>query len=215
MKRIAVLCSNPDHPVMPFLRDWSSRQAAIAEVTICHDLAQVRSGDFLFLISCTQLVPPSVRQRFDHALVIHSSDLPRGRGWSPQAWAVSEGANQLTVSLIEADDPFDTGLIWHKATVILDGSELFTEWHEKLYRCWMDLMDWALVNAAIVRPSAQEGEPTYLERRRPSDSQIDPDLTIAEQFDKLRTADPDRFPAFFDLRGHRYAIRLEKIEKDS
>ena len=65
MKRIAVLCSNPDHPVMPFLRDWSSRQAAIAEVTICHDLAQVRSGDFLFLISCTQIVPPSVRQRFD------------------------------------------------------------------------------------------------------------------------------------------------------
>jgi methionyl-tRNA formyltransferase len=26
----------------------------------------------------------------------------------------------------------------------------------------------------------------------------------------LRVADPQRFPAFFDLRGHRYLVRIEK-----
>ena len=34
--------------------------------------------------------------------------------------------------------------------------------------------------------------------------------SIAEQFDLLRVADPQRFPAFFDLRGHRYLVRIEK-----
>ena len=215
MIQITILCSDPEHPVMPFLRDWSARHDGEADIAICQDLAEVQAGNFLFLISCTQLVPPAVRERFDHSLVIHSSDLPLGRGWSPQAWAVLQGADRLTVSLIEADDPVDSGRIWHKAEVVLDGSELFGELHDKLYRCWMLLMDWALAHAATVSPRQQVGEPTYLERRRPEDSWIDPFLPIAEQFDQLRIADPDRFPAFFDLRGHRYALRLEKIGKDS
>lgn len=215
MTRVTVLCSDPEHPVMPYLRDWAAGQVPAAEVAICHNLADVGTGNFLLLISCTQLVPPAVRDRFDHSLVVHSSDLPRGRGWSPQAWAVLQGADRLTVSLIEADDPVDSGRIWHKSHILLDGSELFDELHDKLYRCWMSLMDWALAHSESVVPESQTGEPTYLNRRRPTDSRIDPDRTIADQFDQLRIADPDRFPAFFDLRGHRYAIRLEKLGGDA
>ena len=45
---------------------------------------------------------------------------------------------------------------------------------------------------------------------RRQDSRLDPHRPIADQFDLLRVADPDRFPAFFDLRGHRYLVRIEK-----
>jgi len=55
-----------------------------------------------------------------------------------------------------------------------------------------------------------ERPPSYYRRRTPDDSRLDPSRSIAEQFDLLRVADPQRFPAFFDLRGHRYVVRIEK-----
>ena len=55
---------------------------------------------------------------------------------------------------------------------------------------------------------AQEGEPSYYARRRPADSRLDPDKTLREQFNLLRVADPDRYPAFFELAGRRYEVRI-------
>jgi methionyl-tRNA formyltransferase len=47
--------------------------------------------------------------------------------------------------------------------------------------------------------------------RTPKDSCIDPHRTIAEQFDLIRVCDPIRFPAFFEYRGQKYALKLEKL----
>jgi methionyl-tRNA formyltransferase len=54
------------------------------------------------------------------------------------------------------------------------------------------------------------GEPSYYPRRTPVESQVQPDQTIAELFDLLRVADPRRFPVFFDHRGSRYVLKLER-----
>ena len=36
--------------------------------------------------------------------------------------------------------------------------------------------------------------------------------TLAEQFNLLRTVDNTRYPAFFDLQGHRYRLHIEKVD---
>ena len=56
------------------------------------------------------------------------------------------------------------------------------------------------------------GRRAIIDVARRRDSRLDPSRSIAEQFDLLRVADPQRFPAFFDLRGHRYLVRLKKLE---
>jgi methionyl-tRNA formyltransferase len=33
---------------------------------------------------------------------------------------------------------------------------------------------------------------------------------LAEQFDLLRVVDSERFPAFFEYRGRRYKLKIEK-----
>lgn len=214
MTNVTILCNNPSHPVIPFLKKWAATHEGSSDVALIHDVAEVASGDFLFLISCSQIVKPVVRERFKHVLVVHASDLPEGRGWSPQAWSVLRGDDHLTVSLLEAADPFDTGRIWHKARVDIEASDLFGDIHDRLFQCTTELMDWALANAAQVEPREQEGDPTYWPKREPADSRLDPDKSISEQFDLIRIADPDRFPAFFDLRGQRYLVRLEKASSD-
>ena len=53
----------------------------------------------------------------------------------------------------------------------------------------------------------------YFKKRTPKDSEINPFETISSQFNLLRVCDPNRFPAYFDLNGQRYAIKLEKVDE--
>lgn len=211
MPRVDILCSDPAHPVNAWLGRWLEANRARADIAILRDRADLRGGDFLFLISCHQIIGAKARARYRHTLVIHGSDLPKGRGWSPMAWEVLEGAAHITVSLLSAEDGFDSGDIWQKRRFDLDGTELLADLNAKLFDTELALMDWALDHCDGAAPQPQEGEPTVWPKRTPVDSEIDPARPLTESFDTIRIADPDRFPAFFTLRGTKYSIRLEKM----
>lgn len=210
--KISLLTSNPQHPVMASLRAWSNAMAAKGHaVHLCHDRAELSAGDVLFLVSCSQIVRPSDREKYRAVLVLHASDLPRGRGWSPYIWAIAGGATEFAVSLIEASEPVDSGRIWLKTKCRLEGHELLPEIHERLFAAELELMTQAVERFETLEPQPQQGEPgAYLRRRTPEDSRLDPERTIAEQFDLLRVVDSQRFPAFFEYRGHRYRLTIEK-----
>ena len=211
MLRVTVLCSDPDHPVNAWLERWLERNRHRAEIAIVRDRADCTGGDFLFLISCHQIIGADVRARYGHTLVIHASDLPKGRGWSPMAWEVLNGADSVTVSLLNAEDGVDSGDIWQKRRFALEGTELLDELNAKLFETELDLMDWALDHCHDTAPEPQRGEPSVWPRRGPADSEIDPTRPLTESFDTIRIADPDRFPAFFTHRGTTYTIRMEKL----
>jgi methionyl-tRNA formyltransferase len=210
---ITVLCSDKNHPVFPVLTEWTARIAARHQVRLVSVPEDVGRGDILFLVSVTRLIPVEVRARFRATLVMHASDLPQGRGWSPHIWQVVEGKSAITVSVLSAEDPVDSGAIWAQRTFDLGGHELAAEINEALFQTEMTLMEHVINNFSSIRPRDQPAAgATYYRRRTPDDSRLDPSKTIAEQFDLLRVADPTRYPAFMDFRGHRYRIIIEKME---
>ncbi len=95
--------------------------------------------------------------------------------------------------------------------IVLEGHELHDEIHARLFDAELRLMTWAVANCRTAQPRAQSGAPTLYRRRTPADSKIDPAQSIASAFNLLRIADPDRYPAFFEIAGHRYKIRIEKM----
>lgn len=209
--KVSVLCSSTAHPVYPHLEQWAKRARADHDVELVQHKAELTGGDILFLISCHEIVLAADREKYRASLVIHASDLPEGRGWSPHIWQILEGKNRIIVSLIEAQDPVDTGAIWAQRPLVLDGHELSDEINDRLFAIEIELMDHALAIAGSAKPAPQDSRPpSHYRRRTPEDSRLDPSRPIAEQFDLLRVADPQRFPAFFDLRGHRYVVRIEK-----
>lgn len=205
--RIDVLCSDPRHPILPALAQWCDAHAA----TLHNDMGTLAGGDFLFLISCQQLIPPALRSRYRYTLVLHASDLPAGRGMSPHVWQVLEGAGRITVTLLDAADPVDSGAIWHQQAFTLEGHELCDEINARLFAAEFELMTWALAHCDTCTAQPQVGEASHYRRRRPEDSRLDPQRSLAEQFNLLRVADPQRYPAFFELHGHRYEIVLRKV----
>lgn len=56
----------------------------------------------------------------------------------------------------------------------------------------------------------QQWEATCYARHRPEDSRFDPDRILREQFNLLRVVDNERYPAFFELDGEHYILKIEK-----
>lgn len=184
-------------------------------ISLSFDKKDITNGDILFLVSCGQMISNTERQKFRTVLVLHASNLPKGRGWSPHIWSIINGANQITVCLLEANDPVDSGAIWVKTEFTLEGHELLPEINEKLFAAELLLMTQAVEKFEAITPMPQYGEPgPYMQKRTPLDSQLDPDKTLAEQFDLLRVVDNEKYPAFIVHRGMRYLIKITKVKND-
>lgn len=212
--KIDLLCSSPDHPVIPWLEAWRGQQASSDTVVLLHEADQLAGGDVLFLISCTEIIAPERRNLYRHVVVLHASDLPKGRGWSPHVWAIIEGARAITVSAIDAAGKVDCGDVWAKRNFDVAPHALYDEINVALFDTELKLMDDVVgMVRRGERPVPQPAiEPTYHRRRTPADSEIDPDSSIAQQFDRMRVCDPERYPAFFHMHGHVYEIRLRKVK---
>lgn len=215
MTKITLLCTDPNHPIYPLLQQWKSINDTLYTITLLNKVNEiVDGGDILFLVSCSEIVKEKTTSLFSHVLVLHASDLPVGRGWSPHIWDVLAGKSSLTLSLLEAKEPVDTGDIWKKEVIQLNGHELFDEINELLFKAELYLIEWACQNYHDCKALPQGViNNNYLRKRTPDDSELDITKTLDSQFNLLRVCDPSRFPAFFYKDGQKYTIRIEKDEK--
>lgn len=212
--RITFLCSDPNHPVNPYLRNWIHLNKDDHEICFARKKDDLTSGDFLFLISCSEIIGKSERLKFGSTLVLHASDLPLGRGWSPHIWQILNGADKIVLSLLEANDAVDSGDIWQKKVLEIPAHFLWDEINHLLFSAEIELIDFAIKNYEEITPIKQNQsiEPTYYPRRTPEHSRLDPDLSIACQFNLIRVCDPVRFPAYFVINDRKYRLLLEKME---
>lgn len=214
--KITILCSDDNHPVNSYLKRWVEKHKAVHEIELARSRSELTDGDFLFLVSCSEIIKHEHRAGYRHILVLHASDLPQGRGWSPHIWELVHGAKEITLSLLEAEDQVDTGRVWCKKTIPIEKTALWYEVNHSLFEAEIELMTEAIeqINQIDPQPQSDSVEPSYYRRRGPEDSEIDPGRAISEQFDLLRMCDPDRYPAWFELYGQKYKIVLEKLNNE-
>lgn len=211
--KIVILNTDTNHPINPYLSELKANLEHNHSISIIRSPKQVTNGDLLFLVSCNELVDRAVTGRFKHAMVLHASDLPKGRGWSPHIWELLNGAEHITLSLLDAAAAIDCGDIYNKVTIDIPRTALWDEVNKLLFTAEIQLIEFAIKNFENLKKRLQNSdiEASYYPKRNPKDSEIDPDKSISEQFDLIRVCDPNRFPAHFSLRGEAYKIILEKL----
>lgn len=214
--KITILCSDANHPVNGYLKRWVQRHEAVHQIELVRSRSELTGGDFLFLVSCSDIIKQEHRARYRHILVLHASDLPQGRGWSPHVWELVRGAREITLSLLEAEDRVDTGRIWRKRTIPIAKTAMWYEVNHLLFDAEIELMTEAVEQLSYIEPQPQSdsSETVYYRRRGPGDSEINPEKSISEQFDLLRMCDPDRYPAWFEMHGQKYKVVLEKLNNE-
>ena len=198
--------------VLPYAeRLVGEARAAGDDAVLARTHDDIREGEIAFYLGCVRITPPDVLVRNRRNLVVHASDLPNGRGFSPITWLILEGASEIPICLLEAVEKVDAGPVVYRDVLHLEGHELNEETRVLLGEKHIALCRRFLDAAEPPPGQPQEGEATFYARRRPEDSRLDPQKSIAEQFDLLRVVDNTRYPAFFDLRGHRYQLSITKV----
>lgn len=187
---------------------------SLHKIELLQSKSQLSGGELLFLISCSEIIKKIDRSKYLATLVLHASDLPRGRGWSPHIWEIVNGAENISLSMLEAEDKVDSGRIWAKRQIPIPKDALWDEINHLLFTAEIELIDMAVKQFGQITPAAQSKveQATYYPKRTNQDSQIDPNKTIEEQFNRIRVCDPYRFPAFFELHGKKYKLILEKLD---
>ena len=208
--KISILHTSFNHPIKPWLLDWIDKQKNLHEINLFDNKNDLVEGDILFLISCSEFISKTERNKFKKTLLIHASDLPKGRGWSPHIWEILNGADQIVISLLEAEEKIDSGDIWKKLKVNIPKSALYDEINCKIFNAELRLMEFAINNFDNIIVQQQSiNNSTYWPKRTIEDSELDLNKTINEQFDTIRVSDPNRFPAFFYKNGKRFILKIE------
>ena len=198
--------------VPELLLDWSADGHV---VTWTHDATVLPEGDICFFLSYGKIVGADLLKRHRNNLVVHASDLPRGKGWSPLTWQILEGENQIPVTLFEAAEAVDSGPIYKKVVLQFSGSELIDELRHAVMRATIDICRSFVREypTVIATGTPQQGESTFYARRHPEDSIIDVEKPIQEQFNLFRTVDNVRYPAWIEFKGKRFILRIEKTDE--
>ena len=216
IREITFIISSEEHPINSYIDYWCIEHSNDFEIDIVRDPVKSNGGDICFLISCNEIVSKDILDKYEFSLVIHASDLPHGRGWSPHIWSIINGDEEIVISLLEASKRVDEGDIWKKIRIDVGKYLLNNEIISLINEAHIDLINFAVKNYKNVNPQPQDKSltPTYFQKRNPSDSKISVDKTIREQFNLIRICDPDRFPAFFELDGHKFKMIIEKYDDE-
>ncbi|MBI5412966.1 phosphotransferase [Candidatus Peregrinibacteria bacterium] len=213
---ISILVDNPNSWVVPYAeRLHAELLNDNHNVHFCKNASEIVVGDCAFFLSCEKIIKPEILQRNKHNLVVHESWLPEGKGWSPLTWQILEWKNAIPVTLFEALEMVDAGDIYYQDQIIFSGHELIEEMRAKQVEKTTKLIKKFISNYPNNVGKKQQGYGSFYRRRGLKDSELDPDKTIAEQFNLLRIVDNERYPAFFNLNGYKYILKIYKDNNDT
>lgn len=208
---ISLVVDNPQSWFVPFAEILNERLKSFDGPELFYSSEKIPVGnEIAFFLSCEKKVSSSTLRRSRHNIVVHASNLPQGKGMSPLTWQILEGKNEVPISLFEAVEEFDAGQIYLKDSIRFEGNELLDEIRNALGNKIVEMCERFVREypAIIAQARPQSGPESFYRRRKPEDSRLDPNKTIAEQFNLLRVVDNERYPAFFELKGRKFVIKV-------
>ena len=209
MLKIQILIDNPSSWIIPYANRLLLDLSNLGHIVkLIHRHEDVERGDILCILACEKIFKQLILNK--HNLVVHESDLPKGKGWSPVTWQILERKNRIPVTLFEAVEELDAGPIYAQEYIDLEGNELLPEIKHKQGIITQNLIIDFVNHFPNVSSKFQTGEETFYPRRKPEHSILDINESIACQFDKLRVCDNDRYPAYFFYRNAKYIIKIYK-----
>ncbi|WP_081910362.1 formyltransferase family protein [Thermopetrobacter sp. TC1] len=211
-RKVTIIVDNPSW-ILPYAKELVRLACEGGDnASLVQAYEHVPRGDIAFYIGCLKITPKEVLQRNKRNLVVHESDLPSGKGFSPLTWQILEGKNNIPICLIEAVDKVDSGDIIYRDVMHFEGHELINEIRHIQGQKTIELCMRFLQADLPPKGVPQAGQESFYPKRRPKDSEIDINKSIKEQFNLFRVVDNERYPAFFFMNGKKYILKIYKEE---
>lgn len=211
--KITILTDNPNSWILPYVEDLKKELTQLHDVTHVFKTSDIIGGDVMLVLSCEKILKGDYLKLHKSNVVVHPSKVPLGKGWSPLAWQVLEGSNNIPVSLFEAVEAVDAGDVYIVDYINLEGHELNDEIKHQQGLVTMKMVKKYINEFESMVGIPQSGEETFYPRRRQKENELDINKTIADQFNLLRVVDNERYPAHFHINGKKYILKIYKDDQ--
>jgi methionyl-tRNA formyltransferase len=160
------------------------------ELTFEH--LQGSNPDFIFFLHWSYIIPPNIFENFN-CIVFHMTDLPYGRGGSPLQNLVARGHKETMISALKVTSGIDTGPIFLKRPLSLDGTaaEIFL----RSGRIMLEMIEEII--SGKIQPIEQHGDIVIFQRRTPAQSNVKDVLNTRQMYDHIRMLDAPGYPKAF------------------
>ena len=209
---VTILTDNPNSWIIPYIEDLK-KDLSQHNVTHIFKTSDIIGGDIMLVLSCEKILKTEYLSLHKSNVVVHPSKVPLGKGWSPLAWQVLEGSNNMPVSLFEAVEAVDAGDVYIVDYIKLEGHELNDEIKHQQGLLTMKMVKKYIDEFESMTGVPQSGEETFYPRRKQKENELDVNKTILEQFNLFRVVDNERYPAHFHLNGEKYILKIYKDDK--
>ncbi len=142
-------------------------------------------------------------------IIIHSSELPHGKGWAPIYYSINEGQSNYVITCFSATDQVDGGDIIIKASF-----PLLPQYTASYLREIDREISFVLIKKILDKwpdgkfiTSKQEGNGSYRARRFPDDNEVQTSKTLDSMISHLRSVE-SKNPAFFYYKEIKYIINI-------
>lgn len=178
-------------------------------IKIYYNFKKIKNYDYVFVLGYTKILPKIFIERNKLVIVIHESNLPKGKGFSPLQWQILQNKNIIKVNLIKLEPKVDSGDIILTGDLKLNGSELYDEIREKQSEVTFQLIE-KFLNKKIIQYKKQKGKETFFRKRNADDSKLDINQSLKKSFKLLRICNNEEWPAFFYYKNHKYTLKIFK-----
>ena len=163
--------------------------------------------DWVFFFHWSDIVPKEIYEKYRCA-VIHTGNLPEGRGGSPIQNQILDGINDTKVNIIEMGDPVDSGGIYCSHPITLQGN---------IKDIWLSIAD--VTSKLILEcveedpiPKYQIGTPKTYKRIKDNSIKFDNTKDISYIYDQIRMVDGINYPnAYLDIGEYRLEFNRAKL----
>ena len=168
--------------------------------------------DILFILGYTRFLSSNFLNKNSLNLVVHESDLPKGRGLAPVQWQLLKNKKKIPIKLFKVNQKIDTGDIYEHDYFFIKKSDLDNEIRFKQALATIKIIENFLRKYPRVKSSKQKGKASYFKKRNPKDHKLDVNKSLKANFNLLRISNNEKYPAYFNLYGKKYIIKIFKSE---
>lgn len=165
---------------------------------------------YIFFPHWSFIIPKEIYECYE-CVVFHMTDLPYGRGGSPLQNLIVRGHENTKISALKVEKGIDTGDIYMKRDLNLNGSA-----EEIFLRSGVivkEMIEEILTTSPVPQP--QRGEVLEFRRRKPNDGDISKLDGLRDLYDYIRMLDAEGYPsAFIELDSFKLEFSRASLKND-
>ena len=132
---------------------------------LSENLKKIKNFDVVFILGYTKILKNKFLKKNKLNLVVHESDLPKGKGFSPVQWQILENKNKIPICILEADKKFDSGKIYKKEYFKIKKTDLYEEIRNHQANATVKIIKKFLKTYPNLTFKLQKGKTTYYKKR--------------------------------------------------